>query len=232
VISPADVEGLPEELRSDPNALMIDFRRRKRGRIRRVIVLLPVVADMMRRYERPERSDGKDDGLFFHGRDGLPLEKWSESGPQNWITRWFVRLATRAGLRKSGEWKEVDGVEKFVTAGSGDRRGFKSLRTTCANAVPSEFATEGVILMGHAKGGVLLDNYLETHGLAKLSQLSQAIHERLPLACALKNPLAPTDGSGPAPAYGGGGAWRARAKRRRKSADASAPPPPSPTPAP
>jgi integrase len=154
----------------------LDYRRRKRGKIRRVIPLIKPVDRLLQAYVRPDPAVGVDEDLFFLQPDGTPLRKFSESGPQNHLTRTFIRLMIRAGLRsKPVVTKLKDGRRQVKSAGSGDRRGFRSLRTSFANLAPSGYRDEVEIIMGHGHGGVLLDRYLETHGFSRLYELVSGV---------------------------------------------------------
>lgn len=154
---------------------VVDYRRRKRGRRRRVYPLAGELAELIALYQRPSPAEGVDDDLMFLQDDGTPLFKQTAAGPQNIVTRKFTRLLVRAGLRAAPADKYDGNIRTVTSAGSGDGRGFRSLRTTFANLAPAGFRDEVEIVMGHAHGQVLLDRYLEKNGFSRLSELVTSV---------------------------------------------------------
>lgn len=159
---------------------VIDFRRRKRGRVRRVVPLVPELRELLTAYKRPDPSPGTDPDLFFLKPDGQPLAEMTASGPQNCVTRRFTKLMVRAGLRAKPTLVRdpASGRRRQLSRGSGDGRNFRSLRTTFANLAPAGMREEVEIVMGHAHGEVILDSYLERHGLDRLEELVNAVWTR------------------------------------------------------
>jgi integrase len=158
----ADVAELRDEL--DLAAGVVDYRRRKRGRKRRIIPLPEDVVRLLRLYRRPPPA-GKDDGRFFLTPTGLPLGrmKISRSGQIHridYMAMVWARLLVRAGIRAKG----------------GDRRGFRSMRTTHANLAPPRSRDETEIVMGHAKG-ILVTHYLERDGMEGLRRHVDSVWE-------------------------------------------------------
>lgn len=149
---------------------MIDFRRRKTGRVRRVIPLPPEVATAMKDYRRPAPADPKHDHLFFLTDDGgrksnrgrptlvgVPYCRQSEKGPVNTVSVLFTRLMVEAGVR--GEDDEADG------------RSFAGLRTTLVNLAPPGYRDEVECIIGHSMGSILLDHYVEEEDLSRLKHV-------------------------------------------------------------
>lgn len=180
----ADLANFTEEL-IDWKAGTIDYRRRKVGKARRVVPLRPEVLELLRKYKRPEPAVKESAGLFFLTEKGLPLARMVASPDANRvglsnnvdaIARIWRRLLVRAGLRKKpkvifskGRGKTRQRKLKF--ADDADGRGYRSLRTTFANLVPVGYSDERNIIMGHLKGGVFIENYLERFGVERLREL-------------------------------------------------------------
>jgi integrase len=150
---------------------VIDFRRRKVGKVRRVIPLHPRTARLL-------RACCKSDGLVFGTPNGLPLVRLqpSKANPLKQTSidhiagRWD-KLVRRAGLRTKLRTAYVDGKRVQVREGKGDGRGFRSLRTTFVNLAPAGYRDEVEIVTGHAQGTILLDHYLERVGVERLREL-------------------------------------------------------------
>lgn len=164
--------------KDDRAGLVIDYRRRKRGRIRRIIPLLPPVAcrlaDHLACYVDREPAD---DDEVFQNADGEHLRRITASGPQNIVTRRFAKLMIRAGLR--GEpvvTRDNETGKRYVKyPGDADGRGYRSLRTTMVNLAPTGYRDEIEIVMGHAHGQTILESYMETHGFTRLYELADAV---------------------------------------------------------
>lgn len=134
---------------------IIDFRRRKTGKLRRVIPLPPDVTELLKRYRRPEPADDAWRDLFFITEHGNPFTRnVGRDGafmPSNTVSRMFAFLMADAKL------PNVKG------------QNFSGLRTTFRNLAPrGGYDLERKIIMGHAKGNVDLDSYLEDVGLDRL----------------------------------------------------------------
>ncbi|HLL90365.1 MAG TPA: hypothetical protein VK324_13785 [Tepidisphaeraceae bacterium] len=134
-----------------------DFRRRKQGKVRRVIPWPDDVVELLRQYCRPDASDPAHADLFYLSTNGNPYSRTREgSGPSCSISRMFARLIEDAGVTK------VRG------------RSFKGLRTTLYNRWPKvgpdggPMDVERKIVMGRAQGTVDLDHYLEDVGLDRI----------------------------------------------------------------
>lgn len=158
----ADIAELRDEL--DMAAGVIDYRRRKRGKKRRIVPLPSDVVKLLRLYRRPT-PDGKDEGRFFLTPTGLPLGRMKTSRGGNlhridYVAMVWARLLVRAGLRSGG----------------GDRRGFRSMRTTHANLAPPRSRDEAEIVMGHAKG-MMVTHYLERDGMEGLRRHVESVWE-------------------------------------------------------
>jgi hypothetical protein len=146
---------------------LVDFRRRKTGKERRVIPLPQLVVDDLRAYQRPEPAEKRWADLFFLTQDGRPYFSC-----QSTVTRLFYELERDAMV------KRVDG------------RNFTGLRTTFYNLAPRsmEYELERKIIMGRAKGTIDLDHYLEDLGVAKLKQVVD--HVWLPISKSLQDEAA------------------------------------------
>lgn len=181
----SDIANLPIEC-VDLEAGIIDYRRRKTGKIRRVCPLpLEVVADM-RKYKRP-REHG---GLFFVTENGKPYSRVQD---ENW-------KPTSSLLRLWNKLRVAAGVPKAV---------FTGLRTTFYNLAPGgEYEIERKIIMGRAQGTIDLDSYLESVKLERLRHVVECVwcHVRTALAdeClkaeqTLESPLPSSGSESPAP---------------------------------
>lgn len=169
----------------------LDYRRRKRGKVRRVIPLHHLTALLLSRHLAGLSGDG-DDTPVFRTPNGHPLQRLTAGGHTDYVAARFRVLMFRAGLRKRPASQRIDGKRTIRYMDEGDRRGFRSLRTTFPNLAPPGYGDEVEIIMGHAKGGVLLDNYLERFGFARLATLVDHVMHRA-LTC-----VAPLDGACPA----------------------------------
>lgn len=136
----------------DLDLKLVDFRRRKKGKIRRVCPLPDGVVANLKAYQRPEPIDPAYADHFFLTRNGHPYSRSrkADGKPTDAISRLFPRLI---------EFAKVNAIEG---------RNFAGLRTTFANLAPPGYRDEIEIIMGHAHGSVLLDNYLEGVGLERL----------------------------------------------------------------
>ncbi len=149
----SDVSNLPRVC-VDLSTGVVDFRRRKTGKIRRVCPLPDDVLFEMKRYIRPDPAEHAFADRFFLTRKGRPysMTRKGDGKPTNTLSRIFAKLL---------ESTEVSTV--------GDGRNFAGLRTTFYNLAPkSGYETERMIIMGRAKGTVDLDHYLEDVGLERL----------------------------------------------------------------
>jgi len=194
----ADLSHLTDEV-IDFDKGVIDYRRRKTGKARRIIPLRPEVLAMLKTYSRHEPAEGFED-LFFVTATGQPLGRLKDSptriGLRNAIdavARRWQKLMIRAGLRQKPKVLKSIGRgpkrrRRIEFAGDSDGRGFRSLRTTFANLVPVGYGDERAIIMGHLAGGVLVENYLEKFGMDRLRQVVDAVWE-----AALTLPLPPDE---------------------------------------
>jgi integrase len=154
---------------------VIDFRRRKTGKVRRVIPLPVAVVLLLRDYRRPDPTDPADADLFFVTEQGNP---YSRTDRETWkpscsISRLFAKL--------------IDDAD--VTVGSGQN--FSGLRTTFYNLCPKGYADERAIIMGRAKGSIDLDHYLEDVGMDRLSHVVSHVWSQVSSSL--------TDGISPSP---------------------------------
>ena len=136
---------------------VIDFRRRKTGKVRRVIPLPAEVKDMLTSYRRPEPGDGAGE-LFFVTSEGNAYSRTNGGNPSCSISTQFAKLI------KSAKIKQIKG------------RNFAGLRTTFYN-LPIWIGYEGerAIIMGRAKGTIDLDHYLEEIGQDRLKHVTSLI---------------------------------------------------------
>lgn len=149
----ADVANLPRDKPVvDLDRGVIDYRRRKSGKKRRVMYLPPDVATLLRRYRRPAEP-ATDDAreAFFVTEHGNPYARTkSRKGgymPSNAVTTLWSKLETRAGVSHV------------------DRRNFSGVRTTAWNAWPrGEYEMERKIVFGRDMRGIDMDHYLEDVG--------------------------------------------------------------------
>lgn len=134
---------------------VIDFRRRKTGKIRRVIPLPADILAAMKEYARPDPIDDAHADLFFLTNKGTPYSTTRSNGPSCTLSRLFRKLMEAAKV------KLVKG------------RSFTGLRTTLYNLTPKggEYDLERKIIMGRAQGSVDLDSYLEDVGMDRLKHL-------------------------------------------------------------
>lgn len=150
----------------DLDAGTVDFRRRKSGRVRRVIPLPVEVVELLRGYQRPDPLEPVHDDLFFLTTAGKPYVRMTENAQANTISVLFRDLAIACGL-------------KSKVKGSSDGRGFKGLRTTWTNLAPPGYREEVEIITGHARGTMLLDHYLESVGLDRLRHVSAYVWNQI-----------------------------------------------------
>jgi len=140
----------------DLNTGIIDFRRRKVGKVRRVIPLPAAVTAILRKYKRPDPADDAYAGLFFLTRQGRPYSRTrTGKGPSCTLSRIYADLLTQLGMKKPK-----------------DRRSFSGLRTSFFNLAPrGEWELERKVIMGRAQGSIDLDSYLEDVGMDRLEHV-------------------------------------------------------------
>lgn len=139
---------------------VIDYRRRKTGKKRRVVPLPPDVVTLLKSYRRPDPAEPRWDDLFFITRHGMPYVRTRNRkggyGPSNAISSVWFDLEEKAGVlhRK--------------------KRGFSGVRTFVFNAWPrgerggGDWEQERRIVMGRGLVGIDMDHYLEDVGLDRL----------------------------------------------------------------
>lgn len=134
------------------NEGVIDFRRKKTGKVRRVIPLPSEVLAKIKAYARPEPSEPSLADRFFLTTGGGSYSTTKKNGPSCSVNRLFRKMMESAGV------KLVKG------------RSFTGLRTTFYNLAPKggEYELERKIIMGRAQGTVDLDSYLEDIGMDRL----------------------------------------------------------------
>lgn len=177
----ADVAQLTRDVIDLQNGI-VDYRRRKSGRVRRVIPLPAELTTLLRAYRRPEPSRPEYGEFFFLTEGGQPLSAMGESGPTCRLATRFTRLMEKAGLRPRGVTRRVTGTNQrkleYPGGRKSDGRGFRSLRTTFPNLAPPGYRDEVEVVMGHSQGSVLADSYLELHGLGRLRELTAHVWHR------------------------------------------------------
>lgn len=214
---------------------VIDYRRRKVGKVLRLIPVHPVAWAWLDEYltkratpVAPEFTD-----RVFLTPTGLPLQRMrpGASGVDHaidYVATCWGNLLQRAGLRPASKTISVCAIcgkpretkregrlhrcvhckvlgarrkRQVIWGGGSDQRGFRSLRTSFSNLAPPGFRDEVEMIMGHATGTVLLENYLEEVGTERLFELVNRIWQPV-----LTSPV----GRGPV-AAGSGGAVPAQA---------------------
>jgi len=193
----ADIAHLTFDL-FDENGMVLDYRRRKRGLVPRLIPLHPMARQWLDEYlvVRPKPADPAYAELVFLTPTGLPLQR-SQPGPTgignhiDYVAHCWDKLLRKAGLRKKASFIRVCAVcgepraapratccgqrkwKKKVTMAADDGptfKGFRSLRTTFANLTPHGFSEERKLIMGHS-GDITLDHYVEKFGTQHLRRL-------------------------------------------------------------
>lgn len=160
---------------------VIDFRRRKTGRVRRVIPLPLEVVSELQKYARPNPADEAYSSLFFLTDAGLPYVRMTDAAQANTISVLFARLANDCEIKKPE-----------------DGRGFKGLRTTFTNLAPPNYREEIELITGHARGTILLDHYLENVGLDRLKHVVDFVWGQVMQFRASTSPDGGAASSGPA----------------------------------
>jgi integrase len=153
----------------DLDAGVVDFRRRKRGKVRRVCPLPAFVVNDLRAYERPEATAQSDADLFFVTRGGHSYggTRHRDGKPSDMIGRLWAKLETAAGVEHK------------------PRRNFSGLRTTFFNLAPrGQWDLERKVIMGRAQGTVDLDSYLEDVGMDRLRHVVGHVFAKVSTALA------------------------------------------------
>jgi integrase len=166
----------------DLAAGVVDFRRRKTGKIRRVCPLPEPIADELRAYRRPEPAKPEYADRFFLTERGKPYDACPST-----ITRLFTRLCDDAG----------------VSVGAG--RNFTGLRTTLWNWWPRNgYDLERMIVIGRRIRAqrsqqlisvVDVDSYLENVGLDRLRHCVDSVWSRVSTLLADAAPKVPAAGA-------------------------------------
>jgi integrase len=147
----ADVANVTRQV-MDLDSGVVDFRRRKTGRVRRVAPLPEDVTELLRKYHRPDPAEPAYADYFFLSDNGRPysVTKNANGKPSCSISRMIARLLTDADVKRPGV-------------------NFKSFRTSFFNLAPrGEWEMERKIIMGRAQGTIDMDHYLEDVGLDRL----------------------------------------------------------------
>lgn len=193
----ADLAHLTFDLFS-PDGMLLDYRRRKSGRVLRLIPLHPMARAWLDEYlaVRPKPADPAYKDLVFLTPTGLPLQrsKPGKTGLGNhidYVAHCWDRLLRRAGLRRKASVVRVCAVcgklrpkpravccgqrkwkkhLTMATKGGPTFKGFRSLRTTFANLTPRGFSEERKLIMGHT-GDITLEHYVEKYGTKHLRRL-------------------------------------------------------------
>jgi integrase len=147
----------------DFEAGLIDFRRRKTGKLRRVCPLPPAVVADLKAYRRPEPVQAAEADLFFLTINGVPYARTGAADyrPSDSISRLFSRLIKQAGV------KQIEG------------RNFAGLRTSFPNLAPPGYRDEVEMIMGHAHGTMLTDHYLEEIGLERVRHVVTTVWDKV-----------------------------------------------------
>jgi len=197
----ADIAHLTFDLFS-PDGMLLDYRRRKSGRIPRLIPLHPMARQWLDDYLaiRPKPADPAYKDLVFLTPTGLPVQrsKPGKTGLGNhidYVAHCWDQLLRRAGLRQKTTVVRVCAVcgklrpapravcceqrkwKKKLTMGDKKGptfKGFRSLRTTFANLTPRGFSEERKLIMGHT-GDITLDHYVEKYGTTHLRRLVEEV---------------------------------------------------------
>lgn len=162
----------------DLKAGVIDYRRRKKGRVRRVVPLTKRTLKLLMAYQK---ITGGKEGPVFQSADGHSLVRMRSKAdgratPIDAIARRWTILLQRAGIRPRPKRITLEsGKRKLEWTGTGERRGFRGLRTTFANNVPPGYGDERQIVMGHSHGTTFLDNYLERVGMDRLREMVESV---------------------------------------------------------
>ena len=184
------------------DGMFLDYRRRKTGRIARIIPIYSMARQWLDEYLaiRPKPVDSAHKDLVFLTPTGLPLQRSTpgKNGLLNhidYIALCWDRLLRKAGLRKQAKVLRVCvhcGKERKAPRAicCGERkyrrkaimasdkgptyRGFRSLRTTFANLTPRGYSDERKLIMGHS-GDITLDHYVEKYGTEHLRELVEQV---------------------------------------------------------
>ncbi len=209
----ADVAHLTRDV-LDREAGVIDYRRRKRGKVRRVIPMPPAFWAALDRYRRPPAADPADEDRVFLTPEGHALARKATSASGkvysiDYVSMRWTRLMIATGLRPPMPSRRVKAHRELERRtkgrGSADGAGFRGLRTTFPNMAPPGYRDEVEIVMGHSHGKVLLDNYLEKVGVGRLRELVDAVY-REGLAAELPLPWAAAAAAAVTPPAAAGGA--------------------------
>jgi integrase len=180
----ADIANLTHDV-LDRDRGVLDYRRRKRGKVRRIIPVLPIVWEMLDWYERPEPANPEWSDRVFLTPTGLPLQRHKPGkngygNPIDYVSTCWTRLLIRCGFRDAYERqsRRIDAPKRTVgkrKRGEAGGQGFRALRTTFTNLAPHGYRDEVELITGHASGGVLIENYLEEFGVGPLKELVEAV---------------------------------------------------------
>jgi integrase len=178
-----DIAHVPRQC-VDLAAGVVDFRRRKTGKIRRVCPLPVRVTEDLRSYDRPDPIDRAHADLFFITDRGKPYNACPST-----ITRLFTSLCEDAG----------------VSVGHG--RNFTGLRTTLWNWWPRDgYDLERMIVIGrrlragtkHALVSVVdVDHYLEELGWDRLRHCVDTVWSKVSTSLADELARRPSPGASP-----------------------------------
>jgi integrase len=178
----ADIAHLTHDV-VDRERGVIDYRRRKVGRVRRVIPLPPEAWAILDAYQRPAPADPADKNRFFLTPTGKPLQRTriSARGQPHTIDyvamRWR-RLLERVGLKPRTPRRrpgQPATPRRFKPRGEPAGQGFRALRTTFANLAPPGYRDEVEIIMGHSRGSVLVEHYVEQVGIERLAYVTASL---------------------------------------------------------
>ena len=152
----ADLANLPREMLAGD---VIDYRRRKVGKLRRLVPIVPGLRKLLKAYRRPKPADERFVNHAFLNDAGLPVGHWPK------LTEASVRfrdLQQRAGVFRKG-------------------RSFTGLRTTCFNAMLKFDETARCVVFGRRPSSftrIDWEHYLEDVDLDSVRHAVSSVFDR------------------------------------------------------
>lgn len=167
---------------------IIDYRRRKVGKVRRVIPMPREFWSALGDHTTPTPRDPAHADRVFLTPEGYLLQRKVISAErekpyfQDYVRMRWTRLMIKAGLKEpmpNRERKQFRTLpRRNKEPGKPDGAGFRALRTTFPNFAPAGYRDEVEIVMGHSHGEVLLENYLEKVGYVRLRELINSVYHQ------------------------------------------------------